>query len=224
VTENAPDRNPPNQQAPNQDAPNQDARNRHFAPTPAPDEVPWTPTTLSRLHADVTQTLRSWPAPDQAQGSLREAFLGFLAARSDATARSCVPGHITASAVVLSEDRASVLLTLLPRFGRWVQLGGHCEPGDSTIAAAALREATEESGISDLVIDPSPVHLDVHPITCSLGVPTRHFDMRFRVFAATGTRPVISAESVDLGFWPVDALPAGTDNGVRAALAGALSR
>lgn len=184
----------------------------------------WSPSSLSGLHADVSHTLRSWRAPDQSQSSLREAFLGFLAARPDATARSCVPGHITASAVVLSPDRGSVLLTLHPRIGRWVQLGGHCEPGDPTIAAAALREATEESGMADLVIDPSPVHLDVHPITCSLGVPTRHFDLRFRVFAAPGGRPVISDESDDLKFWPVDALPAGVDDGVRAALAAALSR
>ena len=65
--------------------------------------------------------------------------------------------------MVLSADRRSVLLTLHPRVGRWVQLGGHCEPEDPTIAAAALREATEESGIAGLQIDPDPVHLDVHP-------------------------------------------------------------
>ena len=115
--------------------------------------------------------------PDLGQSALREAFLGFLDARPDATKRSCVPGHITASAVVLSADLSQTLLTLHPRVKRWVQLGGHCEKGTDSIAAAALREATEESGIDGLVIDPSPVHLDVHPVTCSLGVPTRHFDV-----------------------------------------------
>ena len=159
-----------------------------------------------------------------AKHALREAFLGFLAARPDATQRSCEPGHITASAVVLSADRRSVLLTLHPRIGRWVQLGGHCEPGDNTIAAAARREATEESGISGLVIDPTPVHLDVHGLTCSLGVPTRHFDIRFLAIAPDGAVPAISAESVDLQFWPVDELPAGCDEGVRVALAAALAR
>ena len=102
------------------------------------------------LHAEVSSALRRWPAPDLGQGALREAFLGFLAARPDATHRSCEPGHITASAVVLSADRREVLLTLHPRIGRWVQLGGHCEPEDATIADAALREATEESGIAGL--------------------------------------------------------------------------
>ena len=176
------------------------------------------------LHADVRAVLGQWDPPSGEQAALREAFLTLLEIRPDATARSCVPGHITASSVVLSADRRSVLLTLHPRVGRWVQLGGHCEPEDLTIAGAALREAREESGIADLQIDPAPVHLDIHPITCSLGRPTRHFDLRFRVIATPGTVPAISAESVDLRYFPVDELPDGVDGGVRAAVTAALTR
>jgi 8-oxo-dGTP pyrophosphatase MutT (NUDIX family) len=176
------------------------------------------------LHADVTAALRAWPAPNPGQSAIREAFLGFLSARPDATRRSCVPGHITASAVLLTPDRSQVLLTLHPRLGRWVQLGGHCERGDATLAGAALREATEESGMAGLAIDPAPVHLDVHPVTCSLGVPTRHFDVRFRVITPAGARPVISDESDDLRFWPVDALPPEFDAADRELIAAALGR
>ncbi|HEY5151352.1 MAG TPA: NUDIX domain-containing protein [Mycobacterium sp.] len=175
------------------------------------------------MHADVRAVLGRWGPASGAQAALREAFLTLLEIRPDATARSCVPGHVTASSVVLSADRRSVLLTLHPRVGRWVQLGGHCEPEDLTIAGAALREAREESGIADLQIDPAPVHLDIHPITCSLGRPTRHFDVRFRVIAPTGAVPAISAESVDLRFFPIDALPDGVDGGVRAAVEAALT-
>ena len=178
----------------------------------------------TELHADATRILTSWAAPDLGQSALREAFLAFLAARADATARSCEPGHLTASAVLLDADRAATLLTLHPRVGRWLQLGGHCEPGDQSLCGAARREATEESGMSGLTIDPVPVHLDVHRITCSLGRLTRHFDVRFLVRAPARARPVISAESDDLRFWPVDALPADTDQSVRAAVRAALDR
>lgn len=176
------------------------------------------------LHADAVALLSCWRPDDRGQRALGEAYLGFLAARADATARACAPGHLTASAVVLSADRRHTLLTLHPRVGRWLQLGGHCEPGDGSLVAAALREAVEESGIDALAIDPEPVHLDVHPITCSLGLPTRHFDVQFRVFAPEGAVERISAESDDLRWWPVHALPDDVDDSLRAAVTAALSR
>ena len=89
------------------------------------------------LHANVTATLRAWRPRWPDQESLRQAFLGFLAARSDACQRSCEPGHITASAIVLDAAGERVLLTLHPRVGAWLQLGGHCEPSDDTLAGAA---------------------------------------------------------------------------------------
>ena len=159
------------------------------------------------LHENAFATLSDWRPSAPGQRSLREAFLGFLAARPDACARSCEPGHVTASAVVLSSSGSEVLLTLHPRVGAWLQLGGHCEPTDVTLVGAALREASEESGIDGLTIEPIPVHVDVHPITCSLGLPTRHFDVRFVVRAPAGAQPVRSYESMDLRWWPVDALP-----------------
>ena len=58
------------------------------------------------------------------------------------------PGHLTASALVLDATGEHVLLTLHPRVGAWVSLGGHIEPEDGTVLAAASREAYEESGIA----------------------------------------------------------------------------
>jgi 8-oxo-dGTP pyrophosphatase MutT (NUDIX family) len=158
--------------------------------------------------------LNDWQPADADQDSMRHAVLAFLHARSDSCQRSCAAGHVTASALVVDETGTQVLLTLHPRFGRWLQLGGHCEDTDDGILAAVLREATEESGIDGLRIDPDLAAIHVHPVTCSLGVPTRHLDLQFIVRAPAQARPVISDESLDLRWWPIDALPPGADAGL----------
>ncbi|MFD0363789.1 NUDIX hydrolase [Nocardia sp. GCM10030253] len=165
----------------------------------------------SSLHASATELLEAWRPVVGADASLREAMLAFLGSAPRGCLREHVPGHITASAVVFSHDEREVLLTLHPRVGRWIQLGGHCEEGDETVAAAALREATEESGLTGLRMDPELYGAQAHPITCSLGVPTRHLDLLFRIVAPPGAIPVRSAESTDLRWWPIDALPADAD-------------
>ena len=156
--------------------------------------------------------LTDWRAPDPAQDSLRHAVLAFVRGRTDACRRECVPGHVTASALVLDDSGTRVLLTLHPRLGRWVQLGGHCDEDDSDVVAAALREATEESGVADLRIAPELAAVHVHPVVCSLGVPTRHLDLQFVAHAPAGAQIAISDESEDLQWWPADALPDGADH------------
>ncbi|MCV7347366.1 NUDIX domain-containing protein [Mycolicibacterium rhodesiae] len=160
------------------------------------------------------ELLTAWDAPDDCQDSLRHSVLAFLLARLDACERACVPGHITASALVVNHTGDQVLLTLHPRLGRWVQLGGHCEDSDADIVAAAMREAAEESGIDGLEIDAALGAIHVHALTCSLGVPTRHLDLQFIVRAPADATIEISDESLDLQWWPVDALPDGIDAAV----------
>jgi coenzyme F420-0:L-glutamate ligase len=162
------------------------------------------------LHADAVRTISAMPDDEVAAGSVREAFLGFLAARPDAMWRSCAAGHLTASALVVDPSREAVLLTLHPRVQMWLQVGGHCEAGDHTVLDAAAREAREESGIGALSFDPMPLGLDVHAITCSLGVPTRHFDVQFLAVAPAGAEPVMSDESIDLRWFSWAELPAGS--------------
>jgi 8-oxo-dGTP pyrophosphatase MutT (NUDIX family) len=167
------------------------------------------------LHGSVVETLRRWQPPDPAQDALRHAVLAFVLARPDACLRACVPGHITASTLVLDHTGSRAVLTLHPRLGRWVQLGGHCEESDADIASAALREACEESGIDGLTIDEAPVALHVHALTCSLGVPTHHLDVQFVARAPKDAEPAISAESLDLRWWPLADLPPDADFGLR---------
>lgn len=163
------------------------------------------------LRDSVIATLTRWPAPDDQQDALRHAVLAFVLARADACERACVPGHVTASVAVLDPTGTRVLLTLHPRLRRWVQLGGHCEPEDIDIVAAARREGVEESGICGLSVQPGLAAVHVHQLTCSLGLPTRHLDLQFVGRAPAGADITVSDESLDLRWWPVDALPPGTD-------------
>ncbi len=181
---------------------------------------------FASLHASASDVLARYDARSDSDDALRHTVLAFLDAQPDACARANVPGHITASVVILNEARTHVVLTHHPRVGEWLQLGGHCEAADPTVPAAALREGLEESGLPELVLDEDLLTLHTHPITCSLGVPTRHLDLRFRAFAVGPGTPElnISEESNDLRWWPVDALPPSAEHTtvahqVRAALA-----
>ena len=168
-----------------------------------------------RVRDSVIEMLTCWRAPNPAQNALREAVLAYVLARPDACRRGAETGHVTASALVLDSDGTNTLLTLHPRLHRWVQLGGHCEDDDTDIVAAALREAVEESGVDELSIDPELAAIHAFPITCSLGVPTRHLDLQFICRAPLGASITRSDESDDLRWWPLDGLPHTSDDGLR---------
>jgi 8-oxo-dGTP pyrophosphatase MutT (NUDIX family) len=142
---------------------------------------------------------------------MRLRFLEHLFDHADGLSRSCAPAHITASALIVSPERGEVLLVLHAKAGSWLQTGGHCEPGDPTLAAAALREATEESGIAGLTLTEAPVRLDRHPAPCRRGVVEHHLDVQYLAIAPPGARPTRSAESLGLAWFPFDALPSPSD-------------
>ena len=163
---------------------------------------------MSSLHAGTLALLRSWTAPTTEQARVRDQYVAHLVEHHDGLSRSCHPDHVTASTLVLSSDGGSVLLTLHAKARRWFQLGGHVDSDDATLPAAALREATEESGITGLLLDPSPVHLDAHEVPfCGGRAHTRHLDVRFLAVAPADAQHSVSEESVEVRWWPVDELP-----------------
>jgi 8-oxo-dGTP pyrophosphatase MutT (NUDIX family) len=159
-------------------------------------------------HAQALTTLREWDPPGPALSDLRDRFVDHLVEHPDGLERACSPGHLTAGALVLSADLDAVLLNLHRKARRWLHFGGHWEPDDASLWATAAREAGEESGVPGLVVHPEPVHLDVHEVEfCRGHVRTDHLDVRYAALAPAGARARVSDESLDVRWWPVDALP-----------------
>lgn len=167
------------------------------------------------LRADARNVLLTWDHPEAGQRNLRQDYLAFLAAHPDAMWRTCRSGHLTASALVIDRSRSRVLLTLHPKVGRWLQLGGHCEPTDLSLHQAAGREAVEESGIAAVQVSPRPLRLDRHAVRCGSGM-TEHLDVQYLAVVADTATAVISDESDDLQWFSIDALPDDLDASVRA--------
>jgi 8-oxo-dGTP pyrophosphatase MutT (NUDIX family) len=163
---------------------------------------------VSGLHADALAVLGSWHAPDEAQEAWRLRYVDHLRAHDDGVWKACFPAHLTAGALVLNTDGSEVLLNLHRKARRWFAFGGHLEPGDTSLAGAALREGTEESGLAGLVIDPVPVHLSLHTVDfCSPQGTVAHYDVRFLARLGDEADPVVSEESLDVRWFPVDDLP-----------------
>ena len=66
--------------------------------------------------------------------------------------------------------------------------------------------------LADLVLHPEPVHLDEHAVGfCDPRGTVHHLDVRYAATAPAGVRHAVSEESLDVRWWPVDALPDGVE-------------
>jgi 8-oxo-dGTP pyrophosphatase MutT (NUDIX family) len=133
--------------------------------------------------------------------SIAVEFEQFIAAHPDCLLRSCVPGHLTGSAWVVDAARQRTLLTHHLKLDKWLQLGGHAD-GDSDLLAVALREATEESGLTHVrAVSAKIFDLDRHLIPARKTDPEHwHYDVRFMIEADPAEPFVVSSESKDLAW------------------------
>lgn len=123
--------------------------------------------------------------------------LALAQADQDPWGRSA-PLHLTASALVVQPTNGLVLLRWHQRMRGWLQVGGHGDPGEDAPLGIALREAAEETGLTDLAPwpDESLLHLAVVPVPAGRGEPAHeHADLRFVL--ATGSPDTMQAESPD---------------------------
>ncbi|MFE1450756.1 NUDIX hydrolase [Streptomyces olivaceoviridis] len=130
---------------------------------------------------------------------------------ADLTSRKEFRGHVTAG-TVLADPADRVLHIHHLALGRWLLPGGHLEPGDTSLPAAALRELTEETGIPGSAVVPvgrRPVHIDVHTIPASpaKGEPEHpHFDFRFLFRTSADVGKLQTEEVTDAAWRPADAI------------------
>lgn len=120
-----------------------------------------------------------------AQEPVRARILAMVAGAGDPLDRANLPDHLTASAVVVDRGRGA-LLVHHRKLRRWFQPGGHVD-GDGNLLAAALREATEETGLDGLVPVLPAVDLDVHDVAYPDGSFHVHHDVRFLLLAPAGS-------------------------------------
>ncbi|MDB5241035.1 MAG: hydrolase [Spirosoma sp.] len=122
-----------------------------------------------------------------------------------------LPGHITASAWIvernpISPDRQRIVLIHHRKLDRWLQPGGHAD-GDPDVAAVALREAQEETGLHSLRLvinqakQPPVFDVDIHGIPAWGDVPEHlHYDIRF-LLEADATDPFGFSDEVKNVQW-----------------------
>ncbi len=163
----------------------------------------------------VVTLLESYQPVDDQQSAVRRSMLDFLHAHPDALARTCAPGHFTASALVVADDAERFVLLHHTKLRRWLQPGGHVD-GSSNMAAAAWREATEETGIDGLAVVVPVADLDIHRVEPPSEAPHDHLDLRFVVLAPADARLAGNHESTDIRWVTVDDLDAlDVDDGLR---------
>jgi 8-oxo-dGTP pyrophosphatase MutT (NUDIX family) len=127
------------------------------------------------------------PADDSEAESLRRIHELIDTASAPFSREHYVPGHLTASAIVLNEPRDKVMLIFHGKLKRWLQPGGHFDEGENDPSVAAAREVLEETGLKSRWPEASPTLLDVdvHDIPERPNAPRHcHFDLRMLVMAS----------------------------------------
>jgi len=126
--------------------------------------------------------LRGYVAGDDREEADRCAMLRLAEELEKPTSRNQARAHFTASAFVVDETGERMCLVAHATLGRLLQPGGHVEPTDISLEAAALREAREETSL-ELDFHPRasrPFDLDIHEIPERPGEPAHfHLDVRY---------------------------------------------
>ncbi|MFE3267056.1 NUDIX domain-containing protein [Streptomyces sp. NPDC059215] len=108
------------------------------------------------------------------------------------------------TAVVL-DDEDRVLLGRRSDTGKWSVIGGIPDPGEQP-AACAVREVLEETAVH-CVVERVVLVQALDPVTYANDDTCQFMDVTFRCRAVGGEARVNDDESLEVGWFPVDALP-----------------
>ena len=95
---------------------------------------------------DITEAIRAFEPGNEQEARDKAVILRFLEEHNDAFERSNLLAHMTASAWVVNPARDKVLMVYHRIYDSWSWTGGHAD-GDRDLAAVALREVREETGV-----------------------------------------------------------------------------
>ena len=162
-----------------------------IVPVGDPSLAPSTDLSVAIAHLEAASV-----SPGEPEAHRRD-VAAFAAEHQDAALRSNLVGHLTGSALVVDAAGERTLLMLHRKLGRWFQPGGHAD-GDANLAAVALREASEETGLQGLRVVLPAIDVDVHRVEPPTEAPHLHLDARFVVLAPPGAHEQGNEESLAL--------------------------
>ncbi len=129
--------------------------------------------------------LENYQAKNESKQKIKNKFIDFVKSNNDCFSRDNSHGHVTASAWLINNQK-EVLLTHHKKLNKWLQLGGHCD-GDPDVIGVAIKEAIEESGITDVVLKEGSIFdIDIHEIPENKkDIAHLHYDVRFLLYTTT---------------------------------------
>lgn len=160
---------------------------------------------MSRLN--LIQSLKEYQSRYPEEKNTVHDFISFIDHFPLCFDRALQTGHVTGSAWIINRFATHCLLVYHKKLQRWLQPGGHAD-GIPDVYQVAFREAREETGLKDLSpISESFFDIDIHTIPSRPGEPAHaHYDIRYLFRADKDELLILSKESLDLQWIPLEQL------------------